>query len=207
MVFSLDANSTPGPDGFNSTFFQKCWHIIVGDLMDAVGHFLEGEALPRGVTSTYIFLISKKQSPLGWSDYRPISLCNTLNKIITKVLNNRIKLLLPKLISPEQGGFVPGRLINENILLAQETIQGLNRKVRGGNLILKLDMAKAFDRISWSFIAAVLRAFGFPVSFVNLISKSINNNWFSVLLNGTPTGYFKSTGESDKEILCPLPYL
>lgn len=78
-------------------------------------------------------------------------LCNFLNKIFTRVLRDRLSSLLPKLISEEQTGFLKGRDIADNILLAQELLQSLNRRARSHNVVFKFDMAKAFDRVSWLF--------------------------------------------------------
>lgn len=86
-------------------------------------------------------------------DYRSISLCNFLNKIITRILCDRLKIVLLLLISPEQSGFWTGRDISDNVLMAQELVQHLDRKeVRDHNLIFKFDMLKTFDRVSWTFL-------------------------------------------------------
>ena len=116
-VFSISGDSTPGPDGFTAVFFQKCWKIMERDMTDAVAKFFGGAYLPRSVTSTSIVLITKKVTPVAWADYRPISLCNVTNKIITKILMARLAPLLSLVISPNQSGFVKGRLLNDNVLL------------------------------------------------------------------------------------------
>ncbi|KAL3514291.1 hypothetical protein ACH5RR_027008 [Cinchona calisaya] len=92
--------------------------------------------------------------------------------------------LLPKIISPEQGGFVQGRVISENILLAQELVDFIDKKTRRGNVILKLDMTKTFDRISWQFLYAILKQFGFSDNWITLVASSLETCWYSVLLNG-----------------------
>ena len=128
-----------------------------------------------------------------WQEFRPINLCNLSSKIISKVLMNRLNRLLPKLVSPWHSGFVPGRSIADNILLAQELVLDLDRRVKCPNLMLKLDMEKAYDRVDWSFIIFMLRRFGFHERVVDLIFRTLLNNWFSVLVNATPAGFFKST--------------
>ena len=137
-------------------------------------------------------LLPKKASPSSWGDFCPISLCNVSNKVITKVLVSRLSGILPKLISPSQSGFVPGKLIHDNILLAQELVHDLNRRTRGGNVVLKLDMAKAYDRMSWPFLIHMLRAFDFSEHWLLLIHHSISNSWFSILVNGVAKGFFRS---------------
>ena len=100
---------------------------------------------------------------------------------------------LPIIISPHQSGFVRGRNIADNFLLAKELLMDLDRLVRGHNVILKLDMAKAYDRVEWDFIFKVLTKFGFCHRFISLIAQLLYNCWFSISFHGTITGYFNST--------------
>ncbi|KAL0386379.1 UNVERIFIED_CONTAM: hypothetical protein Slati_4560000 [Sesamum latifolium] len=115
-VFSIDKESVAGPDGFSSAFYQACWEFIARDIYDAVRDFFSGTPMPRSFTATTIVLIPKVDSPQTWNDFRPISLCNVTNKILSKLLYRRISQALPELISPSQSGFVPGRLISDNPL-------------------------------------------------------------------------------------------
>ncbi|XP_042012191.1 uncharacterized protein LOC121760618 [Salvia splendens] len=85
-VFDIAGNSAPGPDGYTATFYQSCWGIVGADVVDAIRQFLEGAFLPRSITATSIVLIPKKPVPNTWGDYWPISLCNVINKVITKIL-------------------------------------------------------------------------------------------------------------------------
>jgi hypothetical protein len=125
---------------------------------------------------------------------RPISLCNFSNEIITKLLNARLSGLLPSLISQEQSGFVKGkgRNIHDNILLAYELVQHIDDNKEHDNVILKLDMTKAYDRLSCIFLIRIKRQFGFAETFIDMIWRILSNNWYSVLINGKPEGYFTS---------------
>lgn len=109
---------------------------------------MAGVPIPRGIASSLIVLLPKKESPAGFGDFRPISLYNFLNKVFTRVLCDRFKPLLPKLILDNQSAFLQGREISDSVLLAQELVQHIDKKVRGHNIMLKLDMMKAFDRVS-----------------------------------------------------------
>ncbi|XP_071926970.1 uncharacterized protein [Coffea arabica] len=193
VVFSISPDSAPGPDGFGFGFYQACWDIIKEDLVVVVQDYFKGGWLPKGVTSTLIMLGPKIEGASHWQDFRAISLCNVSSKIISKLVTNRLNKLLPQLVSPWQSGFVPGRQIIDNILLAHEHAQELDRRLEAPKLMLKLDMEKAYDRVEWSFLIFMLRAFGFQQNAVDLIFHLVANNWFSVLVNGEPVGFFKST--------------
>ncbi|KAL2247935.1 UNVERIFIED_CONTAM: putative mitochondrial protein, partial [Sesamum indicum] len=152
-----------------------------------------GIAMPKSFTATTISLIPKTASPVSWSEYRPISLCNVTNKICTKLMSIRLGHVLPKVLSPSQSGFVPGRLLSDNVLLAQELVHSLESRRSEANVIFKLDMAKAYDRVNWEFLFQVLRLKGFPQHWINLVANAVSNCWFSVLVNGEHAGFFHST--------------
>ncbi|XP_059285832.1 secreted RxLR effector protein 78-like [Lycium ferocissimum] len=101
--------------------------------------------------------------------------------------------MLPLMISENQSGFLKGRLIIENIQLAQEIVQNIKSKNKGGNVVIKLDMAKAYDRMSWPFINVVLRKFDFSEEVTNLIIEIVSNVWYSIIINGTRNGFFSSS--------------
>ncbi|XP_027122245.1 uncharacterized protein [Coffea arabica] len=201
VVFSISPDSAPGPDGFGSGFYQACWEIVKDSLVAAIQDYFRGGWLPKGVTSTLIVLIPKIQGATRWQEFRPISLCNVSSKIISKLVSNRLNQLLPQLISPWQSGFVLGRQIMDNILLVQEHAKELDRRLEVPNLLLKLDMEKAYDRVEWSFLLFMLRSFGFQEPAVDLIFRLVANNWFSVLVNEEPAGFFKSTRGLARETL------
>lgn len=184
-VFSIDPNSSAGPDGFNGHFYQASWDIIKREVCKFVQKIFNGYILSRFYTHTNLVLIPKISSPSSLSQLRPISLCNVSNKIISKIISIRIANILPKLISDNQFGFLKGRLITENILLAQELVHGIKKINQGGNIVIKLDMSKAHDKLSWSFLTAVLRKMNFSEIIIDSIHRLISVNWYSILINGT----------------------
>lgn len=207
-VFSLAGNSSPGPDGFSGIFYTHCWEIIEDDVVKAVQSFFQGWGLPQGVTSSILCLIPKLKSPSSFTDFRPISLCNFSYKIVSKVICDRMRDILPLIISSEQSGFVHGRQIIENCSLAQEMFAELHRPIRGHNMLVKLDMAKAYDRVEWDFLYAVLKKFGFSSRFVSLLAQMVSNCWFSISLNGVSRGYFKSSrGVRQGDPLAPALFI
>nr|XP_027064499.1 uncharacterized protein LOC113690699 [Coffea arabica] len=193
VIFSMDSESVVGPDGFTGEFFTFAWDVIAEDVYQAVLSFFCGAELPRSITATNIVLIPKVQCPQDFTQYCLISLCNFLNKVLSRILSDRLAKLLPRIISPQQSGFVKGRQIADNFLLAQELVADIGKQSRGGNVVLKLDMMKAYDRVSWYFLLQVLRRFGFSESWIDAIWRLVSNVWFSVLINGTPQGFFRST--------------
>ncbi|XP_060178227.1 uncharacterized protein LOC132608170 [Lycium barbarum] len=122
----------------------------------------------------------------------PISLSNVTQKIISKVLSDRLANVLPKIISANQSGFIKGRTIEENALLAQEIIHDLKQENRDGNVIFKIDMNKAYNRLSWYFLCVVMRKMGFDEKWIFIIWNVLSNNWYTVVINGKRHGFFNS---------------
>ncbi|CAK9151458.1 unnamed protein product [Ilex paraguariensis] len=193
IVFSLSAQSAPGADGLSGKFFQEAWDVIKKDVVDPLNFFLRGGKVPRLVNATLLTLIPKKPNPMSFIDFRPISFCNFLYKIYTKLLANRLAPLLPVLVSSEQHGFVKGRCISECISLAQLIFGELDRKVEASTLFLKLHMIKAYDRLAWDFLLRVLASFGFSELFVKIIANCLENQYFYVCLSGQKRGFFPSS--------------
>jgi hypothetical protein len=182
----------PGPDGLPALFFQKFWHVVGRDVKNLVLGILNNNKSPEFINSTFIVLIPKGKNPKSPKDYRPISLCNVVMKIVTKALANRIKPILPEVIDVEQSGFVQGRLITDNGLIAMECFHWLKKKRKGkkGLMAVKLDMSKAYDRIEWPFVATVLSSMGFPQSLSDVIMKCVTTVSYQVLINGQPSKSF-----------------
>ena len=162
-LFQMHPSKSPGPDGMSCLFFQKIWHIINEDVVGAVLSVLHSGHVLRKINFTHVVLIPKINDPRSVSDYRPISLCNVIYKIISKVLANRLKGLLDSVISESQSAFVPGRLITDNVAVAFELLHGLKSKRTGkkGQMAVKLDISKAYDRVEWAFLEQLMAKLGF----------------------------------------------
>lgn len=141
--------------------------------------------IPSGVNDTLISFILKCHNPESIGQFRPISLCNTSYKLITKILVNRLRPFFDDLVSTFQSSFVPGRRAADNVVILGEAIYVLkNKKWRGGLMIVKLDLEKAYDRLEWSFIKGMLRFFNFPENITKLIMNYITTTSINVLFNG-----------------------
>ena len=107
-VMQMERGKAPGPDNFIVDFFQQCWDLVKVEVWEIVETSQRIGRVLKAFNSTFLTLIPKEQGADSPDKFRPISLCNVVLKIITKVLENRLKFLPPSLISPEQTGFVEG---------------------------------------------------------------------------------------------------
>ncbi|XP_049410619.1 uncharacterized protein LOC125873814 [Solanum stenotomum] len=149
VVFFMNPNSAAGPDGMNGCFFQKCRKIIKHDLLNVILDFFSGQMVPNYLSHSCIVLLPKVKNPNKLSEFTPISLSSLTSKIISKLPSLRLGPILPNLISLNQSGIFKRRHISENIMLAQEIIHQIKKPNIWSNVVIKLDMAKAYDRVSW----------------------------------------------------------
>lgn len=189
---SMASDTAPGPDGFTINFFKQFWDMLKEDVLQIVESSRIQGSMLQAFNATFLTLIPKEEGADSPSLFRPISLCNVIYKLSSKVVANLLKPLLPTLISPEQSGFVEGRQILDGILLANEVAHSL-KSTRKMGMMLKVDMAKAFDKLNWRYIKAILEAFGFSPDWINWCMGLITSSFFAILINGTPSKCFTPT--------------
>jgi hypothetical protein len=179
----------PGADGMPAIFYKRFWGTVGDTVVKEVLHVLRGGSIPEGWNETIAVLIPKVRNPDRLKDLRPISLCNVVYKLISKVIANRLKIILGEIVSPNQSAFVPGRLISDNTILAYEMSHFMRRKRKGKDvyMALKLDMSKAYDIVEWPFLEGMLRKMGFDESFTKLIMECVTTVSYRFRVNGDLT--------------------
>ena len=182
----------PKLDGMSPIFFKSCSNFISKDVIAASLDILNSGSMIDNLNHTFISLIPKTKTPKTAKDFQPISLCNVLYKIISKTIANRLKKLLPKLVSETQSAFMSDRLISDNILIAFETLHHLKNKRKGklGFMALKLNISKAYDKVEWVFMEKLMAKLGFADRWISLISSCIRFVSYSILVNGEPHDHF-----------------
>ncbi|GKB92869.1 RNA-directed DNA polymerase, eukaryota, reverse transcriptase zinc-binding domain protein [Tanacetum coccineum] len=165
-IFGIRNAKAPGPYGYTSMVFKQSWDIVGGDVCGAVKEFFKSNKLLGEVNAI---------------KYRG-------SKIITK----RIQWCLEKMVNMNQSAFVPGRLIQDNLLITQELLKGYNRKNGPKRCALKIDIAKSYDTVNWDFLKQILIHFGFHEKIIGWIMTCVTSAAFTVCVNGERYGYFKS---------------
>ncbi|KAL5576493.1 hypothetical protein UlMin_018192 [Ulmus minor] len=166
-VFRMGSFKAAGPDGMPALFFKAYWSTVGDDVVATVRNFFLTGYLHPLLNQSNIILIPKGHNVSTTNQFRPIAVCNVIYKVISKILANRVMPLLSKLICPTQNAFVPGRSIHDNFVLIQEVLHAMKKK-RGAQawMAMKIDLQKAYDRLSWNFLKSVLTAFGFHPTWI-----------------------------------------
>ncbi|KAA3461091.1 Retrovirus-related Pol polyprotein LINE-1 [Gossypium australe] len=158
-LFDMTPLKAPGSDEYHAF-----WDTLGGDVCQWVKDVFSGKPIEQELNNTLLVLIPKKESPEDFSQFRPIRLCSVIYKLVMKVIANLFKVVFPKLISQGQAGFIAGHNISDNIILVQEVIHSMRCKQKGRKwMAVKLDLEKAYDKVSWDFISISLIATGIPI--------------------------------------------
>ncbi|KAK9905261.1 hypothetical protein M0R45_000372 [Rubus argutus] len=203
----MGPTKAPGQDGMSPIFYQKYWSVGGPNVVPECLRVLNGQCRVKELNHTLIVLILEVPDPKKVTEFRPISLCNVVYKLVSKVLANRLKLVLSDVISEYQSAFVPNRLIFDHVIAAFETVHCLKRRGRKSRqkIAVKLDMAQAYDRVEWGFLQRMMTVLGFPQRFMNLIMDCVSTVSYSILIHGSPFGKITPTrGIRQGDPLSPL---
>ncbi|KAL2930635.1 hypothetical protein RDABS01_036045, partial [Bienertia sinuspersici] len=151
-LFSIPGSKALGPDCFNSTFYKESWHYIGDEICNVVKDFFSHGKMLKQINCTKLALIPKIQFAQSVSEFRPIACCNTIYKVITKLICSRLKPILPHIIAENQVGFIQGRQIFHKISIVQDLVGVYNRKATPPCCMLKVDIRKAYDSVDWNFL-------------------------------------------------------
>lgn len=204
----MSPTKAPGPDGLPTAFYHKHWHLVRYGVINTCLHILNNGGDIAPLNHTHIALIPKVSKPSRVTDFRPISLCNVIYRIIAKTIANRLKHILHYVIAPTQSAFIPNRLISDNTIIGYECLHKIrhSKGKKHGLVALKLDVSKAYDRVEWPFLEQIMLRMGFSRRWVDLIMNCITTASFSVIVNGVAKGLFYL--QRGLRQGCPLsPYL
>ena len=184
VISELPSHKAPGPDGFTGLFYKLAWDIIKPDIMNAMNAFWAQDARSLcHLNGAYMILLRKKENPEAIADYRPISLVHSFAKLVTKCLARRLSTVLPQLVQPNQSAFIQGRCIHDNFRSVSLACKSIYAK-RSPCILLKIDIAKAFDTVAWTFLLEVLQHMGFGLRWRNWLSALLASSNTRILLNG-----------------------
>ncbi|KAM0855076.1 hypothetical protein ACQ4PT_050021 [Festuca glaucescens] len=186
VIKEMPADKAPGPDGFIGAFYQRAWGVIKHDIMAALLKLAVGDG--RGfarLNRALITLIPKRQEAQGIGDYRPISLVHSFSNLFSKLIANRLRGRLGELVNVNQSAFVKGRSLHDNFVLVRQVARRINHRKKTG-FLLKLDLSRAFDTISWGFLFEVLRRMGFGERFLKWIALLLCTANTKIVVNGEP---------------------
>lgn len=155
------ADKVPGPDGFTVEFYIAAWQIIKRDIISAIQAFYRSDKRGfHGLNNALITQVPKKEEAWTAADYRPICLIHNFAKIAAKTMARRLAPSLDWIVDVNKSAFIKHRSIHDNFCLIQSTAK-LFKRHKISKLLLKLDIAKAFDTVSWTFLLQLLSHIGF----------------------------------------------
>ena len=189
-LMDMNGDKALGPNGFTVAFWQSSRDVVRGEVIGMFRDLFAIGKVVRNLNSTFLVLIPKKGGAKDLIDFRPISLVGSLYKLLSKVLANRLKKVISKVVSPTHNAFVEGRQILDASLIANEVIDStLKNKDKG--ILCKLDIEKAYDHLNWDFLFSVMNGMSFGMKWIDWIKWCITSASFSVLVNGSLARFFQ----------------
>ncbi|GBG79346.1 hypothetical protein CBR_g29496 [Chara braunii] len=201
---AMAKGKSPGSNGLPVEYYEATWDQIAPILVQLYNHILEGGHLMKDMRTGVITLIYKKGDKRSIINYRPISRLNVSYKLLSKLLARRLAPLLPELIHTDQGAFIQGRSIAENIFTAVGALEIIHRENRQVAITM-LDLEKAYDRVNWSFVLATLDHMNFGPCYRRWVQELYMDTTTTILVNGHQSLLFSRTRSLRQG--CPLASL
>lgn len=183
---SIGDTKAPCMDGFNAYFFKTSWRIVKGDIIDVILEFFTTCKMFLVVNCSLVPLIPKSSEAKTIKDMRPISCCNTIYKIISKILTTRLGEVISTIIDENQSTFIPRRIIHDNIMMTQELVRGYGRKNISPRCMVQMDIQKVYDIVEWKTLTHIMYELGFPQMFINWILACVTTVLYRFSINGVP---------------------
>eukprot|EP00253_Pinus_taeda_P029607 PITA_29607 len=202
-IKAFKKDKSPGPDGWPIEFFSHLFDLFKTDLLRMVEASRMSGSIHTATSSTFIALIPKKERFDSFHDFRPISLCNIMFKIISRIIAERMKHILNSFISRDQHAFLKGRIILDAVAMTQESLFSM----LSNNLdaaILKIDLQKAYDCVDWGFLRILLAKIRLKSQSINWVMSCVENVRYSVIVNGILRLSSKRREVSDRDV--PYPH-
>lgn len=188
-------SSSPG--GFPIGFFKENWDLLGEYITHTVLNILFSQVPLSDLNLTDLVLILKVKNPLTPADFKPIGLCNSIYKIVSKTISDRLSKILPTIIDENQGVFFKNKGVGSTALagleLIHQVVYASNSRNHRANIAIKLDLSKAFDHVEWDFLINIMQKLEFPAHFIHLIHHCLCSTQISIRFNSQKTSYFKPT--------------
>jgi hypothetical protein len=189
---SIGDLKAPGLDGYSAYFFKATWSIIKKDVIAAVMEFFYENNIYSAINSTLVTLIPKHSATKTIKEYRPISCCTTIFKIISKIMTMRLCKVMNSIVNTSQAAFVPGQHIHDHILLAYELIRGYNKKGGTPKCMMQLYLQKAYDTVDWLALQHILREIRLPNQFIQWVMLGVTSVSYKFNIHGRYASFMKA---------------
>ncbi|KAJ4757665.1 RNA-directed DNA polymerase (reverse transcriptase)-related family protein [Rhynchospora pubera] len=194
VLFSMGSDKAAGPDGITCRFLQKYWMVIGNDLVEQIRRIFHTEDVPSEWLKCNVVLIPKNNEPESPSDYRPLSIGNVLYRLTMKIIAERLRPYMRKIISHEQTAFVKGKCISDNIILVREILHSFRQQnFKQKAFLLKADITKAFDKLNWQFLQQAMQYLNMPGKITRILKNSYECAKVTIRVNGVGDGFIVPT--------------
>ncbi|XP_058727219.1 uncharacterized protein LOC131598656 [Vicia villosa] len=181
----IDDNSALGLDGYTAKIFKTSWNTIKPDVIAAIHEYFDKGKMYKAFNCSLVSLIPKSPSAKSIREFRPISVCSTFYKIISRILTNRLSKVIGSIVSTNQAAFIPGQQIQNHILLAFELLKGYEWKQGPPKCMFQVDLQKAYDMIDWQALECIMAELGIPLKFLKWIMQNLTSVSYRFNINGS----------------------